>query len=135
MPQLLLYDKYTSGLSVVFTHPRQNAVRTFARLVADEMGVVLGEGVGYKIQSAQIINKNGKTTRLIYMTEDVLLEQLYDSHLHMPSELSASRRYGQTMLCAPAVRSPNAFKRLQYLHAGALPHSIPKIHWRQRHRH
>ncbi len=40
------------------------------------MGVVLGEEVGYKIGNDRKFNENSKKTRLVYLTEGVLLQQL-----------------------------------------------------------
>lgn len=74
VPQLLFYDEYESGLQIVCTQPRRLATTTLASRVADEMGVVLGEEVGYKIRNDRKFNK--QTTRLIYMTEGVLLRQM-----------------------------------------------------------
>ncbi|GKT97713.1 LOW QUALITY PROTEIN: pre-mRNA splicing factor ATP-dependent RNA helicase PRP43 [Colletotrichum tofieldiae] len=75
-PQLLVYDEYASGLQIVCTQPRRLAATELASRVADEMGVILGEEVGYKIRGDQMVNKNKKKTRLTYLTEGVLLRQL-----------------------------------------------------------
>lgn len=76
VPQLLVYDEYASGLQIACTQPRRVAVTSLASRVADEMGVVLGEEVGYKIGGDQKVNANGKKTRLVYLTEGVLLRQM-----------------------------------------------------------
>ncbi|KZL66600.1 pre-mRNA splicing factor ATP-dependent RNA helicase PRP43 [Colletotrichum tofieldiae] len=76
VPQLLVYDEYASGLQIVCTQPRRLAATELASRVADEMGVILGEEVGYKIRGDQMVNKNKKKTRLTYLTEGVLLRQL-----------------------------------------------------------
>ncbi|KAF3066985.1 Pre-mRNA-splicing factor ATP-dependent RNA helicase [Trichoderma lentiforme] len=66
-----------SGLQVACTQPHRLAATELASRVADEMGVVLGEEVGYQIGGVSMINKNKqKKTRLAYMTEGVLLRQL-----------------------------------------------------------
>lgn len=66
VPQLLVYDEYESGLQIACTQPRRLATMELASRVADEMGVVLGEEVGYKIRNDHKFNK--QTTRLTYMT-------------------------------------------------------------------
>jgi pre-mRNA-splicing factor ATP-dependent RNA helicase DHX15/PRP43 len=74
VPQLLVYDEYESGLQIACTQPRKLATKELASRVANEMGVVLGQEVGYKIRNHQKFTK--QTTRLTYMTEGVLLRQL-----------------------------------------------------------
>ncbi|KAM0514559.1 hypothetical protein ACHAPE_006855 [Trichoderma viride] len=74
VPQLLVYDEYESGLQIACTQPRKLATKELASRVANEMGVVLGQEVGYKIRNDQKFTK--QTTRLTYMTEGVLLRQL-----------------------------------------------------------
>lgn len=73
VPQLLVYDEYASGLQIACTQPRRLAAKELAKRVADEMGVVLGEEVGYKVRNDQ---RASKKTRLAYLTEGVLLRQL-----------------------------------------------------------
>ncbi|KAL6821284.1 hypothetical protein V8C40DRAFT_250033 [Trichoderma camerunense] len=66
-----------SGIQIACTQPRRLAATELASRIADEMGVVLGEEVGYQIGGVSMINKNKqKKTRLAYMTEGVLLCQL-----------------------------------------------------------
>lgn len=77
IPQLLVYDEYESELRIACTQPRRLAATELASRVADEMGVVLGEEVGYRIRSDYMIDKHkSKRTRLAYMTEGILLRQL-----------------------------------------------------------
>lgn len=76
VPQLLVYDEYESGLQIACTQPRRLVATELASRVAEEMGVVLGEEVGYKINDNHMVNQNKKRTRLAYMTENVLLRQL-----------------------------------------------------------
>lgn len=79
IPQMTLYDEYASGLKVACTQPRRLAATSLAGRVAKEMGVALGEQVGYQIGGDK---KVGKETRLVYMTDGVLLgKQAYDSDL------------------------------------------------------
>ncbi|QYT00980.1 Pre-mRNA-splicing factor ATP-dependent RNA helicase prp43 [Trichoderma simmonsii] len=59
------------------TQPRRLAATKPATRVADEMGIILGEEVGYQIRDDNIISQDKqKKTRLAYMTEGVLLRQL-----------------------------------------------------------
>ncbi|CAH0034428.1 unnamed protein product, partial [Clonostachys rhizophaga] len=76
VPQLLTYDEYPSGLQVACTQPRRLATRELASRAAAEMGVTLGEEVGYRVGSDQRYNENDKKTRLVYLTEGVLVRQL-----------------------------------------------------------
>lgn len=77
IPQLLVYDEYGSELRIACTQPRRLAATELASRVADEMGVVLGQEVGYQIRGDYMIDKHKpKKTRLAYMTEGILLRQL-----------------------------------------------------------
>ncbi|TQN69813.1 Pre-mRNA-splicing factor ATP-dependent RNA helicase PRP43, partial [Colletotrichum shisoi] len=76
VPQLLVYDEQASGLQIACTQPRRLAATGLAGRVAQEMGVVLGEEVGYKIRGDYMVDKNSKKTRLTYMTEGVLLNEM-----------------------------------------------------------
>lgn len=84
-----------SGIQIACTQPRRLAATELASRVADEMGVVLGEEVGYQIGGVSMVNKNKqKKTRLAYMTEGVLLRKLSmdrQSDLH-PYEARKRRR-------------------------------------------
>lgn len=73
LPQLLALMMLSTGLKVACTQPRRIATTSLARRVAEEMGVVMGEEVGYQISGDQRINKNGKKTKLVYLTEGSLL--------------------------------------------------------------
>ncbi|KAF3072200.1 Pre-mRNA-splicing factor ATP-dependent RNA helicase PRP43 [Trichoderma lentiforme] len=77
VPQLLVYDEYESELQIACTQPHRLAITELTTRVADEMGVTLGEEVGYQIGGVSMVNMNKqKKTRLSYMTEGVLLRQL-----------------------------------------------------------
>ncbi|KAK8143321.1 hypothetical protein G3M48_007394 [Beauveria asiatica] len=76
VPQMLVYDEYNSGLLVACTQPRKLAARTLAKRVADEMGVAVGETVGFQVAGESRITREGKKmTRLSFMTEQVLVNQ------------------------------------------------------------
>ncbi|KAM3561588.1 hypothetical protein MY1884_002323 [Beauveria asiatica] len=76
VPQMLVYDEYNSGLLIACTQPRKLAVRTLAKRVADEMGVAVGETVGFQVAGESRITREGnKMTRLSFMTEQVLVNQ------------------------------------------------------------
>ncbi|KAI9148126.1 Pre-mRNA-splicing factor ATP-dependent RNA helicase PRP43 [Paramyrothecium foliicola] len=67
VPQFVLSSEYPSGLLVACTQPRRLATRELATRVSNEMGVTVGEEVGYR--------PNNKKTRLLYMTADCLLSR------------------------------------------------------------
>lgn len=75
IPQLLVYDEFASRLRIACTQPRRLAATSLAARVAKEMGVSLGEHVGYHIGGQKHIDQGGKFTRLAYMTDGVLLRQ------------------------------------------------------------
>ena len=52
-----------------------------ARRVADEMGVALGEECGYSIRFENCTNLNGKSTRIKYMTDGILLRETLEDPL------------------------------------------------------
>lgn len=76
VPQMLVFDEFASGLRIACTQPRRLAATALADRVAEEMGVALGEEVGFQIGGQRMLNQNKKKTRLSYMTEGVLLRQL-----------------------------------------------------------
>ncbi|KAG5760646.1 hypothetical protein H9Q72_011229 [Fusarium xylarioides] len=71
VPQFVWYDEYASGKIVACTQPRRLAATSVASRVADEMGVTLGEQVGYAVR---FDNKSRADTRLKYMTDGLLLQ-------------------------------------------------------------
>ncbi|KAI9167615.1 Pre-mRNA-splicing factor ATP-dependent RNA helicase PRP43 [Paramyrothecium foliicola] len=75
IPQAIMHDEYASGLRVACTQPRRLAATELAGRVAEEMGVTLGEEVGYQIGNNPMVDKNEKKSRLVYMTDGVLLGQ------------------------------------------------------------
>lgn len=86
IPQFLVYDEYGSDKLIACTQPRRLAATSVAARVAGEMGVVLGEEVGYQIGGDAKISKGDKgndgkgKTRLAYVTEGSLLAQLHSDH-------------------------------------------------------
>ena len=82
VPQLLMYDEYAGGLRIACTQPRRLAATALAGRVSMEMGVKLGEEVGYQIGGDKKIDQD-KKTRLAYMTKGVLLaKQVSDKDLN-----------------------------------------------------
>lgn len=98
VPQLLVYDEYESGLRIACTQPRRIASTKLASRVADEMGVALGEEVGYRIRGDHNVDQNEKKTRLAYMTEGVLLRQLEsDKNLSMYASVIIDEAHERTI--------------------------------------
>jgi len=74
VPQYLLESGWAcDGTYVAVTQPRRIAVTSLSSRVAEEMGTVLGQAVGYSIRFDE--NTSGKT-RLKYMTEGILLREM-----------------------------------------------------------
>ena len=73
VPPALLDASFAAGREVLVTAPRRLAVRLAARRVAEERGERLGERVGYRIRFEEAA---GPATRLVYLTEGVLLRRL-----------------------------------------------------------
>ncbi len=73
VPQFLSDDLLASDKVVYVTQPRRVAARALARRVANECGTQLGDGVGYEMRFARCVTKK---TRIIYLTEGVLLRKL-----------------------------------------------------------
>ncbi|KAF5962830.1 putative ATP-binding protein PRP16 [Fusarium bulbicola] len=85
VPQFVWYDEYASGKIVACTQPRRLAATSVASRVADEMGVTLGEEVGYSVRFDDKFrsDKSRAHTRLQYVMTDGLLLQgaLKDTNL------------------------------------------------------
>jgi len=73
VPPALLDVPFAAGREVLVTAPRRLAVRLAARRVAEERGERLGDRVGYRIRFEEAA---GPATRLVYLTEGVLLRRL-----------------------------------------------------------
>ncbi|KRZ44382.1 putative pre-mRNA-splicing factor ATP-dependent RNA helicase mog-1, partial [Trichinella pseudospiralis] len=73
LSQYLFEDGYADrGLMIGCTQPRRVAAMSVAKRVADEMGVALGEQVGYAIRFEDCTSP---TTVLKYMTDGILLRE------------------------------------------------------------
>jgi len=75
VPQMLLKHGLLGDGQVVILQPRRLAARLLAARVAQELGVKLGEEVGYQIRFE---NCTSARTRIRFVTEGVLLRQLID---------------------------------------------------------
>jgi ATP-dependent helicase HrpB len=74
VPQMLLdHGLVPPGKTVVILQPRRLAARLLAVRVAEERRVELGDEVGYQIRFE---NRTGSGTRVIYVTEGILLRRL-----------------------------------------------------------
>jgi ATP-dependent helicase HrpB len=75
VPQMLLRHGLLGNGQVVILQPRRLAARLLASRVAQELGVKLGEEVGYQIRFE---NCTSAKTRIRFVTEGVLLRQMID---------------------------------------------------------
>ncbi len=75
VPQMLLKHGLLGDGQVVILQPRRLAARLLASRVAQELGVKLGDEVGYQIRFE---NCTSAKTRIRYVTEGVLLRQMID---------------------------------------------------------
>jgi len=75
VPQMLLKHGLLGDGQVVILQPRRLAARVLAARVAQELGVRLGDEVGYQIRFE---NCTSAKTRIRFVTEGVLLRQLID---------------------------------------------------------
>ncbi|XP_022715794.1 probable pre-mRNA-splicing factor ATP-dependent RNA helicase DEAH9 isoform X3 [Durio zibethinus] len=80
IPQYLKEAGWADGGRVIAcTQPRRLAVQAVASRVAEEMGVKLGEEVGYTIRFEDISNPD--VTRIKFLTDGVLLREMMDDPL------------------------------------------------------
>ena len=75
VPQMLLKHGLLENGQVVILQPRRLAARLLAARVAEELGVKLGEEVGYQIRFE---NCTSAKTKIRFVTEGVLLRQMID---------------------------------------------------------
>ncbi|XP_041024116.1 probable pre-mRNA-splicing factor ATP-dependent RNA helicase DEAH9 isoform X1 [Juglans microcarpa x Juglans regia] len=80
IPQYLKEAGWAEGGRVIAcTQPRRLAVQAVAARVAEEMGVTLGEEVGYTIRFEDLTNSG--TTMIKFLTDGVLLREMMDDPL------------------------------------------------------
>jgi ATP-dependent helicase HrpB len=75
VPQMLLRHDFLRDGQVVILQPRRLATRLLATRVAQELGVKLGDEVGYQIRFE---NCTSSKTKIRFVTEGVLLRQMID---------------------------------------------------------
>lgn len=75
VPQMLLKRGLLESGQVVVLQPRRLAARLLAARVAHELGVTLGNEVGYQIRFE---NRASAATKIRFVTEGVLLRQMID---------------------------------------------------------
>jgi ATP-dependent helicase HrpB len=75
VPQMLLKHGFLDAGQVVILQPRRLAARLLAARVAEELGVKLGDEVGYQIRFE---NCTSAKTRIRFVTEGVLLRQMIE---------------------------------------------------------
>lgn len=74
LPKILLeLGRGTHGRQIVHTQPRRIAARTVAERIASEMGVRLGDEVGYQVR---FTDESSPKTRLRVVTDGILLAQI-----------------------------------------------------------
>ncbi len=75
VPQMLLRHDFLRDGQVVILQPRRLATRLLATRVALELGIKLGEEVGYQIRFENVTSAK---TKIRFVTEGVLLRQMID---------------------------------------------------------
>jgi ATP-dependent helicase HrpB len=75
VPQMLLRHDFLRDGQVVVLQPRRLATRLLAARVAQELGVKLGDEVGYQIRFENVTSSK---TKIRFVTEGVLLRQMLD---------------------------------------------------------
>ena len=74
LPKILLeLGRGSHGRQIVHTQPRRLAARTVAERIASEMGVTLGEEVGYQVR---FTDESSPKTHLRVVTDGILLAQI-----------------------------------------------------------
>ena len=107
LPKILLeLGRGTHGRQIVHTQPRRLAARTVAERIASEMGVHLGDEIGYQVR---FTDETSPKTRLRVVTDGILLAQIQrDPQL---------RRYDTIVIDEAHERSLNIDFLLGYLTA------------------
>jgi ATP-dependent helicase HrpB len=75
VPQMLLKHDFLRDGQVVVLQPRRLATRLLATRVAQELGIQLGQEVGYQIRFENVTSAK---TKIRFVTEGVLLRQMID---------------------------------------------------------
>jgi len=78
IPQYI-FERWPEKARIAVAQPRRLAVTNVAQRVADEMDVRLGSLVGYHIKG---INKTSPETRIKFMTNGVLIQELSSDNFH-----------------------------------------------------
>ncbi|MCE0482944.1 MAG: ATP-dependent helicase HrpB [Methylacidiphilales bacterium] len=78
VPQYLLDDGLAGSGRIVVLQPRRLAARLLAKRVAEERGVSLGGEVGFQYR---LENVSSRETRILYVTEGILLRQMQENPL------------------------------------------------------
>ncbi|MFO1489715.1 MAG: ATP-dependent helicase HrpB [Kiritimatiellia bacterium] len=76
VPKMMLKHGLAGEGEIVILQPRRIAARMLARRVAGELGVRLGDEVGYQIRLESVVSVR---TRIRYVTEGILLRQMISS--------------------------------------------------------
>lgn len=76
VPQFVLDDGLAGTGRIVVLQPRRLAARLLARRVAEERGAKLGGEVGFQYR---LENVSSRETRILYVTEGILLRQMQES--------------------------------------------------------
>jgi ATP-dependent helicase HrpB len=76
IPQYLLDDGLAGKGRIVVLQPRRLAARLLAKRVAEERGAKLGGEVGFQYR---LENASSRDTRILYVTEGILLRQMQES--------------------------------------------------------
>ena len=76
VPQFILDDGLAGTGRIVVLQPRRLAARLLAKRVAEERGAKLGGEVGFQYR---LENVSSRDTRILYVTEGILLRQMQES--------------------------------------------------------
>jgi len=76
IPQYILDDGLAGAGRIVVLQPRRLAARLLAKRVAEERGAKLGGEVGFQYR---LENVSSRETRILYVTEGILLRQMQES--------------------------------------------------------